>query len=141
MCIRDRYQRRVHGDIQQQFINLEMAQTQETIFDKILDKRIPATVVYEDDQVLAFRDVHPQAPVHVLIIPKNKDGLNGISRAEERHIQILGHLLYSVKIVADKLGLENGYRIVINDGQDGGCLLYTSPSPRDRQKSRMPSSA
>ena len=58
---------------------------EETIFDKIIRKEIPATVVFEDDDVLAFRDINPQAPTHVLLIPKKKDGLSGISKAEDRH--------------------------------------------------------
>lgn len=57
----------------------------ETIFDKIIRKEIPANIVYEDQHVLAFRDIAPQAPVHILVIPKNKDGLDMIENAEDRH--------------------------------------------------------
>ena len=56
-----------------------------TIFDKIISKEIPAYVIYEDDLCLAFRDIAPVAPTHFLVIPKNRDGLTGISKAEERH--------------------------------------------------------
>ncbi|XP_078445540.1 HIS triad family protein 3 [Wolffia australiana] len=91
-----------------------------TIFDKIIKKEIPATVVYEDDKALAFRDISPQAPTHIIIIPKVKDGLTGISKAEPRHVEILGHLMYVTKLVALQEGLDQkGYRIVINDGPNG----------------------
>ncbi|KAJ0824916.1 putative histidine triad (HIT) protein [Helianthus annuus] len=95
-----------------------------TIFDKIINKEIPANVVYEDDKVLAFRDIAPQAPTHILLIPKVKDGLTGLSKAEERHSEILGHLLYTAKVVAKQEGLEEGFRIVINDGPNGCQSVY-----------------
>ncbi|XP_051138581.1 14 kDa zinc-binding protein [Andrographis paniculata] len=95
-----------------------------TIFDKIINKEIPSTVVYEDEKVLAFRDISPQAPVHILIIPKVKDGLTGISKAEERHYEILGRLLHTAKLVAEQEGLQDGYRLVINDGPKGCQSVY-----------------
>ncbi|CAL0321628.1 unnamed protein product [Lupinus luteus] len=95
-----------------------------TIFDKIINKEIPSTVVYEDDKVFAFRDITPQAPTHILIIPKVKDGLTGLSKAEERHCEILGHLLYTAKLVAKQEGLDDGFRIVINDGPRGCQSVY-----------------
>ncbi|XP_020204134.1 14 kDa zinc-binding protein [Cajanus cajan] len=95
-----------------------------TIFDKIINKEIPSTVVYEDDKVLAFRDITPQAPTHILIIPKVKDGLTGLSKAEERHFDILGRLLYTAKVVAKQEGLDDGFRIVINDGPKGCQSVY-----------------
>ncbi|KAI9093588.1 hypothetical protein K1719_027037 [Acacia pycnantha] len=95
-----------------------------TIFDKIIKKEIPSTVVYEDDKVLAFRDINPQAPVHILIIPKVKDGLTGLSKAEERHFEILGRLLYTAKLIAKQEGLDDGFRIVINDGPEGCQSVY-----------------
>ncbi|KAF3619360.1 Histidine triad nucleotide-binding protein 2, mitochondrial [Capsicum annuum] len=70
--------------------------------------------------VLAFRDINPQAPVHILLIPKVRDGLTGLSKAEEKHCEILGQLLYTAKLVAKQEGLlENGFRLVINDGPSG----------------------
>ncbi|GFQ00060.1 14 kDa zinc-binding protein [Phtheirospermum japonicum] len=90
-----------------------------TIFDKILNKQIPANIVYEDNKVLAFRDIEPQTPTHILLIPKVKDGLTGISNAEVRHCEILGHLLYTTKLVAKQEGLDDGFRLVINDGPNG----------------------
>ncbi|OWM78859.1 hypothetical protein CDL15_Pgr003030 [Punica granatum] len=95
-----------------------------TIFDKIIKREIPANIVYEDEQVLAFRDIAPQAPIHILIIPKIRDGLTGLSKAEERHCEILGRLLYTAKLVAKQEGLEDGFRIVINDGPTGGQSVY-----------------
>lgn len=91
----------------------------ETIFDKIIQRQIPAKIVFEDDCVLAFHDVNPQAPVHILIIPKARDGLTQLAHAEERHESILGHLLFTAKVIAKQQQLDNGFRIVINDGQDG----------------------
>ncbi|CAO2822399.1 unnamed protein product [Amaranthus hypochondriacus] len=95
-----------------------------TIFDKIINKEIPSNVVFEDDKVLAFRDINPQAPVHIVIIPKVKDGLSGLSKAEERHCEILGRLLYTAKLVAKQEGLDDGFRIVINDGPKGCQSVY-----------------
>lgn len=95
-----------------------------TIFDKIINKEIPANVVFEDEQVLAFRDINPQAPTHIVLIPKVKDGLSGLSKAEERHCEILGRLLYTAKLVAKQEGLDDGFRIVINDGPKGCQSVY-----------------
>ena len=95
-----------------------------TIFDKILSREIPSDVVYEDDHVLAFRDVNPQAPTHVLCIPKNRDGLTQLSKAEERHEEILGKLLLTARKVAELEKLGNGFRIVINDGAEGCQSVY-----------------
>jgi len=90
-----------------------------TIFHKILKKEIPSSKVYEDDHVYAFRDINPQAPVHVIIIPKVLDGLTRISKAEERHIEILGRLMLAAKKVAELEKLGDGFRLVINDGPNG----------------------
>ncbi|GER52582.1 basic-leucine zipper transcription factor family protein [Striga asiatica] len=95
-----------------------------TIFDKIINKQIPANIVFEDDKVLAFRDIAPQAPTHIVLIPKVKDGLTGISKAEEKHCEILGHLLYTAKLVAKQEGLDDGFRLVINDGPNGCQSVY-----------------
>lgn len=94
----------------------------ETIFSKIITREIPADIVYEDDFALAFRDVNPQAPVHILVIPKQP--IVSIAAAESNDCQLLGHLLLTVKRVAAQEGLENGYRIVINTGEDGGQTVF-----------------
>ena len=89
------------------------------IFEKIIAREVPATIVYEDDQVLAFRDVNPKAPTHVLIIPKKS--IPRLAEAKREDQTLLGHLLLKAAEVAAKLGLDQrGYRIVINNGPDGG---------------------
>ena len=95
-----------------------------TIFDKILDGEIPADVVYEDDLCLAFGDVAPQAPVHLLLIPKRRDGLTQLSKAREDQVSVLGHMLFQAQQIAKDEGLEDGFRIVINDGPAGSQSVY-----------------
>lgn len=89
-----------------------------TIFQRIIDKEIPAKIVHEDDWCLAFHDVAPQAPTHVLVIPKKP--LTNLAAAGTEDQALLGHLLLTAKKVAEQLGLANGYRTVINCGPDGG---------------------
>jgi len=92
---------------------------EKTIFKKIIDKEIPAKIVYEDDLCLAFHDVSPQAPVHVLLIPK-KEVVN-VAALNEEDRELSGHLLLTVGKVARELGIEqSGYRVVANCGSDGG---------------------
>ena len=89
------------------------------VFQKIIDRQIPADIVYEDDLVLAFRDINAQAPVHVLIVPKKH--IPRISEAAAEDHKLLGHLLLKAVAVAAQLGLDkSGYRLVINNGPDGG---------------------
>ncbi|KAL7086378.1 hypothetical protein ACP275_13G000300 [Erythranthe tilingii] len=95
-----------------------------TIFDKIISKEIPANIVYEDEAVLAFRDISPKAPVHVLVIPKSRDGLTELGKAEKRHEEILGRLLYAANIVAEKEGITEGFRVVINSGPSACQSVY-----------------
>jgi histidine triad (HIT) family protein len=90
-----------------------------TLFEKIITREIPAAIVYEDDSVLAFRDIHPQAPVHILIVPKKL--IPRIAEAQANDQKLLGQLLLKAAEVADKVGLkQGGYRLVINNGADGG---------------------
>ena len=90
-----------------------------SIFEKIIAREIPADIVYEDDSVLAFRDINPKAPTHVLIVPKKP--ITRLSEADPEDEALLGHLLFQAREVAAKLGLNrNGYRLVINNGRDGG---------------------
>ena len=90
-----------------------------TLFEKIAAREIPAAIVYEDELVFAFRDIKPQAPTHVLIVPKKP--IPRISEAEPEDHKILGHLLLKSAEVADKLGLtQTGYRLVFNNGPDAG---------------------
>jgi histidine triad (HIT) family protein len=89
-----------------------------TLFEKIAAREIPAQIVFEDDLVLAFRDIHPQAPTHVLIVPKKP--IPRIAEATADDQKLLGHLLLKAAEVAKQLHLQNGYRLVINNGADGG---------------------
>ena len=95
-----------------------------TIFDKIISKEIPATVIYEDELALAFRDIAPQAKTHFLVIPKIRAGLTRLSRATEDHKMLLGHLMYTASVVAKQEKLDAGYRCVINDGVEGCQSVY-----------------
>jgi len=89
-----------------------------TLFEKIVAREIPAQIVFEDDLVLAIRDINPQAPVHVLIFPKQP--VPRIAEATPDDQKLLGHLLLKAAEVAKKLDLKSGYRLVINNGADGG---------------------
>lgn len=90
-----------------------------TVFQKIIDREIPADVVYEDEMCIAFRDIDPQAPVHCLIVPKKL--IPRLSEANAKDDALLGHLLLTVAKVAKLTGVsETGFRTVINCGTDGG---------------------
>lgn len=89
-----------------------------TLFEKIVAREIPAQIVFEDDLVLAIRDINPQAPTHVLIFPKKL--VSRIAEATPDDHKMLGHLLLKAAEVAKQLGLGGGYRLVINNGPDGG---------------------
>jgi len=89
-----------------------------TVFQKICDGEIPAAIVYEDDLVVAFKDLHPQAPVHVLIVPRKPVARIATAGTEDQ--ALLGHLVLKAAEVARRLGLEQGYRLVINNGPHGG---------------------
>lgn len=94
-----------------------------TIFDKIVAKEIPATIVREDKDVLAFQDINPAAPAHILIIPKDRNGLSRLQKATSEHTEILGKLLVMAGDIAkdESLGFgPDGARIVINDGPLAG---------------------
>jgi histidine triad (HIT) family protein len=90
-----------------------------TLFEKIIARELPASIVYEDDQVVAFKDIRPQAPVHVLVIPRKP--IPRIAEAEPEDQYVLGHLLLKAAEVANKLGLtQSGFRLVLNNGPDAG---------------------
>lgn len=96
----------------------------ETIFSKIIRKEIPAKIVFESDTVLAFHDIHPKAPVHILIIPKieipSAREING-----REHAQLLGDLFDAANQIAKDFGVkENGFRLIFNCGPDGGQEVY-----------------
>lgn len=90
-----------------------------TIFEKIIAREIPARIVHETDEFLAFHDVNPQAPVHVLIVPKHV--IPRLAAATDADALVLGHMLAATGEIARKLGVdESGYRLVINNGRDAG---------------------
>mmetsp|Transcript_20631 Transcript_20631/g.26327 ORF Transcript_20631/g.26327 Transcript_20631/m.26327 type:complete len:221 (-) Transcript_20631:141-803(-) len=95
----------------------------ETAFDNILSGKWPSAKVYEDSTVLAFRDINPQAPTHIIVIPKHRDGLTKLSNAREDQEGILGHLLFVAQSVGRKECPE-GFRVVVNDGEQGAQSVY-----------------
>jgi histidine triad (HIT) family protein len=94
----------------------------DSIFGKIIRREIPANIVYEDDRCLAFTDVNPQAPTHILLIPKQV--IAQLDDATDGDRDLLGHLLVTVPKVAAQAGLSKGYRVVINNGDEGGQTVY-----------------
>jgi histidine triad (HIT) family protein len=90
----------------------------ETVFAKIIRGEIPVRIEHDDDLCLAFHDVAPQAPVHVLVIPKRP--LESLAQVADTDAALLGHLVVVATQLAGKLGLENGYRLVVNCGRNGG---------------------
>ena len=90
-----------------------------TLFEKIICREIPANIVHEDSDLIAFHDANPQAPVHVLIVPKQV--VPRIGEAEGSHVELLGKLLLASQTVARQLGVaDTGYRLIINHGKDAG---------------------
>lgn len=93
-----------------------------TIFSKIINKEIPADIVYEDESCLAFRDIAPQAPTHIVLIPKTTE-IDRLANVKVAHESLLGHLLLTAPIIAKKMQL-NDFRVVINDGPEAGQTVY-----------------
>ncbi len=91
---------------------------QKTIFKRIIDREIPADIVYEDDRCLAFRDINAQAPTHVLIIPRKVIPTHADVKGDDR--ELIGHLHLVAARLAEKLGLQDGYRLVVNCKDRGG---------------------
>ncbi|MCB1131425.1 MAG: histidine triad nucleotide-binding protein [Verrucomicrobiae bacterium] len=92
---------------------------EKTLFEKIADKEIPATMVHEDEHCIAFRDISPQAPAHILVVPRK--AIPRVGEAVPNDKELLGHLLLTAaKIARDEGYGESGFRIVINNGPDGG---------------------
>lgn len=90
----------------------------ETIFLKIIRREVPADIVHEDDLCLAFHDISPQAPVHVLVIPK--EPVESLAALRAEHETLAGHLVFVATKIARELNLDAGYRLVCNSGEDGG---------------------
>ncbi|WP_297444620.1 histidine triad nucleotide-binding protein [Desulfurobacterium sp.] len=93
------------------------------IFCKIVNREIPAKIVYEDEKVIAFHDINPQAPVHILIIPK--EHIPTVNDLEENHKELIGHIFLVARKIAKEMGFdEKGYRILVNCNRDGGQEIY-----------------
>jgi histidine triad (HIT) family protein len=93
--------------------------TEKTLFSRIIDREIPGSFVYEDDDVVAIRDINPAAPVHVLVIPRKP--IPSLADLEDGDVELAGRVLLAVRRVAEQEGLtERGYRVVVNTGQEGG---------------------
>lgn len=91
---------------------------EETLFEKIINKKIPATIEHEDDCCVAFRDINPQAPIHILLVPRKR--ITRLAEAQPEDKTVLGHLLLIAAQLAAKMGLQKGFRIIINNGVHGG---------------------
>ena len=91
------------------------------IFCKIINKEVPADIIMETDEWMAFKDIRPQAPVHILIVPKKH--IQDISFAKEEDRELIGKLIIAANEVADKLKLDKGFRLILNQGEHGGPLV------------------
>lgn len=95
---------------------------EETLFTKIINREIPADIVYEDDLCLAFKDINPQAPLHILVIPKKH--IAKISDAEKDDQDLLGYLLLKARMIAKDQGYGEAFRLVINNGENAGQTVF-----------------
>jgi histidine triad (HIT) family protein len=93
-----------------------------TVFTKIINHELPADIVYEDEQCVVFKDIHPQAPTHVLIVPKKE--IPRLADAGEEDEALLGHLLLTVGKVARQLGVDEAFRVMIANGSDAGQTVF-----------------
>ncbi len=100
-----------------------MSRDPNCVFCKIIDKKIPSKIVHEDDQCLAFEDVNPQAPVHILIVPKKHiPDIHSMSPVDR---ELIGHLFLTARAIADQKKLDaKGYRMVVNNGADAGQTVF-----------------
>jgi|TARA_B100000959_G_scaffold284865_1_gene357702 histidine triad (HIT) family protein len=94
----------------------------DTIFGKIINKEIPAEIVYEDDISIAFKDVNPQAPIHILIIPKQF--IDMPKNINDEHDSLVGHLFVVASRIAKELDISDGYRLVMNNGENAGQSIF-----------------
>ena len=93
-----------------------------TIFSRIIARELPADIVYEDELCLAFKDIHPQAPVHVLVVPKKE--IARLADAQPEDQALLGHLLLAVGRIARQFGVEDAFRVVISNGAEAGQTVF-----------------
>lgn len=95
---------------------------EDCIFCKIIRKEIPSTIVYEDDEIIAFRDINPVAPVHVLVIPKKH--ITSLVELKDEDLHIIGKIYKIINEIAEKEGIkDNGFRVIVNCGKDGGQVV------------------
>src|SRR3989304_4773502 len=92
--------------------------SEKSVFQRIIDREIPAKIVFEDDRCLAFEDIHPRAPTHLIVIPKK--AIRSVDDVAEEDEALVGHLFWAMGQIAAKLGLASGYRVVTNCGRDAG---------------------
>ena len=95
-----------------------MSATEKTVFQRIIDREIPAKIVHEDDRCLVFEDINPCAPVHLIVIPKKP--IPSLAEVSDDDAALVGHLLVVMRQLGEKLGLSGGYRVVTNCGRDAG---------------------
>lgn len=91
---------------------------EKTLFTRIIDGEIPGSFVYQDEHVVAIRDINPAAPVHVLVIPRKP--IPSLAQLEEEDLEVAGRILLAVRKIAEQEGLSRGYRVVVNTGEEGG---------------------
>jgi histidine triad (HIT) family protein len=91
---------------------------EKTLFTRIIDGEIPGSFVYQDEHVVAIRDINPAAPVHVLVIPRKP--IPSLAQLEEGDLEIAGRILLAIRKIAEQEGLKRGYRVVVNTGEEGG---------------------
>ncbi len=103
-------------------LKIEDNDMSDDLFLKIINREIPADIVFEDDQCLAFKDINPQAPMHILIIPKIR--IPKLVEAEDSHQDLLGHLMLKAKEIAKEQGYGEAFRLVINNGADVGQTVF-----------------
>lgn len=95
---------------------------QETLFTKIINREIPADIIYEDDLCIAFRDINPQAPLHALLVPKQV--LSKLSEGSKQQQSLLGHLMLTAPLIAEQQGYADAFRLVINNGEEAGQTVF-----------------
>lgn len=94
----------------------------DSVFARIIDRSVPADIVYEDERVVVFRDIHPRAPVHILVVPR--EPIATLNDADASHEALLGHMMLTAARVAREAGLEKGYRLVMNCREHGGQTVW-----------------
>ena len=96
--------------------------SEKTVFQKVIDRELPADIVHEDEHCVAFRDIAPAAPTHILVVPKKP--VTCIDDLEASDAPLIGHLVYIASQLAKNEGLKGGYRLVFNNGSDGGQSVF-----------------